>query len=130
MAALSLTCTLVFVSGIAHPLTRDLTYVTEQYVANALTGVGASAAVEPNEYNTITAALTAQRTALDEREAALRERELNVGLSARDVNSSWDTEMVTFVNSVLLFIVLLLLLSNYLLDFRYRWRLVHAPVHR
>jgi hypothetical protein len=125
VSALTLTATLLFVSGVLIPETQLVTVSTEQYLANA---VSASASVEPNEYNVITAALTEQQAELDERAAALRERELAVGLRTADVRTVWSGEVVTAVNSVLLFIVVVLMVINYTLDFGYR-RAQHVRVH-
>lgn len=125
VSALSLTATLLFVSGIVLPETQLVTVDTEQYLANA---VSASAAVEQNEYNVITAALTAQQAELDDRAAALRERELAVGLRTSDERTVWSGEVVTAVNSVLLFIVVVLMVINYTLDFGYR-RAQYTRVH-
>lgn len=126
ICAATLACTLVFVSGLVWPATEQLTLQTEQYVA---TVVGATAAVEPTPLNTVTAALTQQQTELDARAAALAERELALGLSSAETTTN-RAEYTTLLNSVLLFIVLLLMVINYVLDFRYRRREhVAARVH-
>lgn len=118
IAAATLALTLVFVSGLISPITQELTLTTESYLATA---VGASAAVEPTDLNTVTAALTEQQTALDQRAAELTERELALGLTAGDRDRlGWQAEYTTLVNSVLLFIVLVLLVLNYVLDFSHR----------
>jgi hypothetical protein len=122
VSALTLACTLLFVSGSLVPETKLLTVETEQYLANA---ISASAGVAPNEYNVITAALTEQQAALDDRAAALRERELALGLNTTSQRTVWDAEVVTAINSVLLFIVLVLMVINYTLDFGYRRQRVH-----
>ena len=126
VSALSLTCTLLFVSGALVSETQVLTVETEQYLANA---VSASAGVAPNEYNVITAALTEQEAALDERAARLHERELALGLSTASTRTVWDAEVVTVVNSILLFIVVVLMVINYTLDFGYRRGAVANRVH-
>ena len=114
----TLALTLLFVSGALTPVTKELTFTTEQYLASV---VGASAAVAPTELNTITAALTVQQAGLDERAAALRERELALGLSVSEANRSfWQAEYTTMINSVLLFVVLVLMVLNYTLDFAHR----------
>ncbi|HMA79117.1 MAG TPA: hypothetical protein VKP88_08470 [Candidatus Paceibacterota bacterium] len=125
VSALTLTGTLLFVSGVLVPETKVITVETEQYLANA---ISASAGVAPNEYNVITAALTEQEAALDEREAVLAERELALGLSSTPQRTVWDAEMVTAINSVLLFIVVVLMVINYTLDFGYRRQRVHNVV--
>jgi len=125
VSALTLALTLLFVSGTVHPVTSQLTHVTEQYLANA---ISASASVEPTELNMITAALTAQQTALDKREAELRERELTLGLNQAGTRSDFTIELTTYINSVLLFIVVSLMALNYLLDWRWRKHSAQATV--
>lgn len=83
---------------------------TSVYLANA---IGMSASVQPTELNTYTAALTQKERELDSREAALREREVAVNLST-DSNSS-DT--VTYILASILFVLLVLILLNYTLDY-------------
>lgn len=117
VSALTLTLTLLFVSGVVHPITSQLAQQTENYVATA---IGASAGVAPTELNQITAALTQQQATLDQREETLRERELALGITNQARTSQWSTEMVTYVNSVLLFIVVSLMAINYVLDWRWR----------
>lgn len=127
VVALSSALTLLFVSGMISPLTRDITLQTEQYVANA---VGASAGVAPTELNQITAALTKQQHELEAREAALTERELAIGLSAAESRNWLSGELATWLNSALLFVVLVLMVINYTLDFAYRNRQrAMTPVH-
>lgn len=84
---------------------------THEYLANA---VGASASVSPTELNKITAALTAQRTELESREAALREREIQVDLAN---NGSPSNDTATYVLASILFVLLVLILLNYALDY-------------
>jgi hypothetical protein len=64
--------------------------------------------------------LTEQQAALDDREAVLTERELALGLRTSSARSVWTGEVVTAINSILLFIVLVLMVINYTLDFGYR----------
>jgi len=118
IAAATLALTLLFVSGAVSPVTQNLTLTTENYLANA---VGASAGVAPTELNTITAALTEQQTTLDARAAELNERALALGMTDTDTSrSTWQAEYTTLINSLLLFIVLVLLVLNYVLDFAHR----------
>ena len=117
VSALTLALTLLFVSGVLTPVTKQLTLQTEHYLATA---ISASAGVAPTELNQITAALTEQKSELDKREASLRERELALGLSTEPGRSGWDTEIVSYINSVLLFIVVSLMALNYVLDWRWR----------
>jgi len=81
------------------------------YVATA---VGMSAGVKPTELNQITAALTERQRELDAREAALSEREIAVRLNSQPATA---TDYSTFVLSGVLFILLLLIVLNYVLDY-------------
>ena len=76
--------------------------------------VGMYAAVEPNGVNEITAALTAKETELNAREAALAERELTVGVAGVGNNAP---DYATFILSVIVFILLVLMVINYVLDY-------------
>jgi len=102
---------LLFESGLINESTKLVAMNTHQYLANA---VGASASVNPTELNQITAALTAQKTELDSREAALRDREIQINL-ANGGQPSNDT--ATYVLSSILFVLLVLILLNYTLDY-------------
>ena len=112
VSAVLLAVLLVFESGLLSPLTRDLAQNSHIYVANVI-GVGAG--VTPTDLNLVTAELTKQRTELEAREAQLTERELNVNLNQPAVAESSDIS--TYIVSVLLFIILVLLVLNYALDF-------------
>lgn len=107
VAALTTACALLFVSGVVHPISSQLTIQTEQYVAAV---IGASAAVEPTELNQITLALTE----LEAREANLRERELAVGIAEQGQST---VDVSSFILSALLFVLLVLIVLNYILDF-------------
>lgn len=112
MSALTLGLMLLFTSGMIHPVTKQLTASTEQYLANA---ISVGAAVKPNELNTITAALTAQQQELNTREAEIRQRELALGLAPAEVEA--EADYTTFILSVVLFILLVLIVLNYILDY-------------
>jgi len=101
---------LVFESGIVSHTTLVLSMNTHNYLAQA---VGMSASIEPTEINTITAELTKQRKQLDDREATLKEREIELGLRE---NGS-ENETAIYVLSVIVFILLLLIITNYILDY-------------
>ncbi len=108
-SALTLALVLLFVSGVVSPVTEQLAMETERYLASA---VGMYASVEPNEFNQITAALTARETDLNAREAALKERELSTGLA-----DAATADYTTYILSVILFVLLVLIVLNYILDF-------------
>lgn len=101
---------LVFESGILSESTAKISMDTHAYLANA---IGMSASVEPTELNRYTAKLTSMERDLEAREAALREREIAVDLSSGSSNN--DT--ATYVLASILFILLVLILLNYALDY-------------
>ena len=93
---------LLFDGGFIAPITKDLSDNTVLYLANS---VGIYAAVEPNGLNEITAELTARERELDEREIALRSFENG---SANDHS--------TYILSTILFILTVLIVFNYAMD--------------
>lgn len=105
---------LLFDSGVLHPLTNQLSGNTQQYVASV---IGVGAAVEPTELNTLTAELTRQRQDLSEREARVSEREIVVGLNNEPIRATQGDDLSTYILSTLLFIILVLIVLNYALDF-------------
>lgn len=102
---------LLFQGGLVSNTTALMSLQTQSYLANS---IGVFAAVEPTELNTITAGLTAKELALDKREASLREREINVGI---DTSGQATKDKTTFILGLTLFIVLLLTVLNYVLDY-------------
>lgn len=117
---------LVFESGLLSPVTAKLADRTELYLANA---VGVSVGVAPTELNQMTAALTARERELDERELALSEREIEVGINEGGSIAGLDSG--TFVLATILFILLVLIILNYALDYarsRERLRLTRQNV--
>lgn len=117
---------LVFEGGLLSPVTAQLADRTELYLANA---VGVSVGVAPTELNQMTAALTARERELDERELALSEREIEVGLNEGGSITGLDSG--TFVLATILFILLVLIVLNYALDYarsRERLRLTQQNV--
>lgn len=111
VSAAVLAVVLLFESGLAVSTTADLARQTHLYLAQS---VSMSASVQPTELNQFTAELTKQKQLLDAREAALREREIAV-----ELNSSAGNERATFAIAAMLFILLVLIVTNYILDF---WR--------
>lgn len=104
VSALSFALVLLFVSGIFSPVTKQLSVHTGAYIATA---IGINAAVLPTDVNTLSAQL-------QKRDQELTEREIAVNLKESQ-QSTGDT--TTFVLSVLLFILLTLIILNYVLDF-------------
>ena len=107
---------LVFESGLLSESTAQLSQNTHQYLANA---VGMTVGVESTELNQFTAALTQKNQELREREEVLAEREIAVELSAGA--SSPGNQRATYILAGVLFILLTLILLNYVLDYL-RWR--------
>jgi hypothetical protein len=113
---------LLFESGIISPVTRQLSVETHQYLANA---VGVGAAVEPTELNSLTSELTKQKLALQAREQQIAEREIEIGLAA----GQSANQTSTYVLSGVLFILLVLIILNYTLDYL-RAREPRVPQHQ
>jgi len=101
----------VFDSGILSPLTAKLSDNTYSYLGSV--GTGVFAGVPENEINQLTAQISERERTLDAREAALREREIK----ASPYDASTSTDYSTYIISVILFIIIVLLLLNYIMDF-------------
>ncbi len=111
---------LAFVSGLFSPVTSQLADTTEQYLANV---VGVTVGVLPTELNTKTAELTARERALEARELAVAEREIAVTVGGGGVVDGMRTD--TLILATILFILLVLIVINYVLDFtQHRTRFV------
>lgn len=102
---------LVFDSGIVSESTARMANGTQAYLATAI-GVGAS--VQSTELNEWTSELTSRQRELDAREAALREREIEIDLND---GSAFNGDYSTYILASILFILLLLILLNYTLDY-------------
>jgi len=111
IASLTLALILLFDSGLLNPVTKQLSQNAQQYVATA---VGMSAGVEPTELNMLTAAITQKERELAEREAAVEAREIAVNLNTESAQRENNS---TFVLSILLFITIVLMVLNYVLDY-------------
>ena len=114
VVAATLGAAVLFSSGVVSPLTADLAKQAQHYLATA---VGVDASVAPNELNTITARLTERERELDEREAALEQRQIDVGLNQGAAGSTNSPDYSTYIMSSVLFILLVLIVLNYALDF-------------
>lgn len=112
---------LVFDSGLLSPATKELSRATQNYLANV---VSVTATVNPNELNQITAELTKQKTALEEREQALEERE--VAIARNSSGDSATNDYSTYILSTILFILLVLIVLNYGLDYARMRKLTEA----
>ncbi len=112
------TLALIFVSGLISPTTKILTDHTASYLA-AVGGASMNVAVPPNEVNSLSAELAAYERELSARDAALREREIK----ARDYDTS-TTDYGTYVLSAILFIIMVLMVLNYVMDWMRFKRLI------
>jgi hypothetical protein len=101
---------LVFESGLLSNSTVKISRETEVYLANV---IGMSASVQPTELNQYTAALTEKERELENREASLKEREISINLS----NEVENNKKTTYILASILFILLILILLNYTLDY-------------
>lgn len=97
---------LIFDSGLMVAGTANLSNNTQLYLANA---VGVNASVAPTEINQLTARITEL-----EGELQTKEREIAVNLNK---NNSAAFDKSTFVLSVILFILLVLIVLNFALDY-------------
>lgn len=104
ISALTLALVLLFVSGVLSPVTKELSKGAGDYLATA---IGMNAAVLPTDVNTLSAQLS-------ERDRELTQREIAVGLKE---NAPASSDLATYVMSILLFILLVLIVLNYVLDF-------------
>lgn len=102
---------LLFESGFVHDSTRGLAIETHQYLASV---IGMSASVQPTELNQLTAELTKMEHDLQAREAAIREREIQVGITT---GGAINNDATTYVLAGVLFILLVLIILNYTLDY-------------
>lgn len=102
---------LVFDSGILFPASQKLSDNTFLYLGSV--GAGVFASVPQNEINTLTAQISERERALDAREAALKEREI----ASRSYETDSSSDYSTYIISVILFFIVVLLMLNYALDF-------------
>lgn len=110
IASLVCAIALMFESGIISQTTAEMSKGTHSYLANA---IGMSASVNPTELNKITADLTAREQDLAAREAALKARQISVNFNSEE--GGGDSSV--FVLASILFILLVLILLNYVLDY-------------
>jgi hypothetical protein len=98
---------LVFDSGLISKATADLSSSAQDYMATA---VGVKVGVAPNDVNVLTTRITEL-----EQELATKEREISVNVGNGGSSNGFD--MSTFVLSIILFILLVLIVLNYALDY-------------
>jgi len=110
ISALVVTLVLLFDGGFVHPFTKQLSDNTVWYLASV--GTSLTAEVRPTELNIITAELTKRENALDARELELNVREI----SARDFGTAESADYSIYILSVILFILTVLIILNYAMD--------------
>jgi sulfur transfer complex TusBCD TusB component (DsrH family) len=110
ITTLTLAIMLVFDSGLLSSTTHEISLDTQHYLANV---IGIQASVTPTEINMITAELSQRDRDLTAREQEIEAREISVNLQ----NEVSSTDYSTFVLSLLLFILLILIVTNYALDY-------------
>jgi len=98
---------LVFDSGLALPATERLSSLTQQHLASV---VGVTVGVAPNELNQLTARIT-------ELETELQAKERLIAINLRDNTTEGGLDVSTFILSIILFILLVLIVLNYALDY-------------
>lgn len=104
---------LLFDSGIVVPISKELSDNTVLYLANA---TGVSLSVPENELNKITTELTRREQELNERETILNQREIATrNFETGDVAAG--SNFSTYVLAIILFILTVLIVLNYTLDF-------------
>lgn len=110
VAAVVCAFVLTIESGLLSDSTHYIMSDTSRYVASV---VGMSASIEPTELNQYTAALTQKERELEAWEAALNQREIAVSVGAGES----DSDRATYLLAGVLFILLVLILLNYTLDY-------------
>ena len=113
VTSLTVALVLLFESGLMNPVTKEMSQVAHQYLMGA---VGATASVAPTELNQMTAKLTQMERDLQTREAALKEREIAVDVNTAQEPSE-NSDVAIYILSVILFILLVLIVLNYFLDY-------------
>jgi len=99
---------LIFDSGLISKTTSELSNATQLHMANV---VGVTVGVAPNDLNQLTARIT-------ELETELSAKERLIAVNLRDNSSANGVDKSTFFLSAVLFILLVLIVLNYALDFR------------
>jgi hypothetical protein len=113
---------LLFDSGFVFPITKELSDTTISYLASV--GSSVTATIPPNGINELTAEIADRNRELDLREAALNEREI----AARDFGVVGESDYSTYILSAILFILTVLLVLNYAMDWARARELYGQPV--
>jgi ABC-type transport system involved in cytochrome bd biosynthesis fused ATPase/permease subunit len=111
IGALTFAVIILFDSGLLSPVTRQISQNTQDYLASA---IGMYASIETTELNQMTAELTQQGSLLAKKESDLAAREIAVKLQEKESPSGGYS---TYLMSIILFIILVLMVLNYALDY-------------
>jgi len=111
ISTLCLALLLLFDSGLLNPVTADISKNAQLYLANS---IGMQASVTPTDLNGYTAQLTQRERLLAQRENDVAAREIKV---STENGFAGSTNYSTYIMSALLFILLVLVLMNYILDY-------------
>lgn len=111
ISAVIVTIVLLFDGGFFSPVTKQLSDNAIGYLANSVTGM--SARVEENELNRVSAELSQWERSLAQREASLESREIET----RSFRTSDAPDYSLYILSSILFILTVLIVLNYALDF-------------
>lgn len=103
---------LLFDGGFVFPITKQFSDVTITYLASVGSGTGMYATVPENEINMLTAQISERERELDARDAALREREI----ATRAFEGDDMPDYSTYIISTILFILTVLVILNYAMD--------------
>lgn len=103
--------TLLFDGGFVVPITKQFSNNAFLYLGSV--GSSVLARVEPNEINTLSAQIADRQRELDAREALLRGREIET----RDFGQGNATDYSTYIITAVLFLLTVLLVLNFAMDF-------------
>jgi hypothetical protein len=112
VTAVVVSLVLVFQAGLIHPYTAHL--AERAYTTLSANAVGVFAGVEPNELNRLSAELAERERELARREAALQ----SDSFTGRDFPTTTSQNLHTYILSLILFVLTVLIVMNYVLDWR------------
>lgn len=109
--ALVVAIVLLFDGGFVAPITKEFSDNAINYLASV--GTSVSANIAPTELNTLTAELTKREQELNAREAELQAREIATRNFSEGAESN---DYSIYILSLILFILTVLIIVNYMLD--------------
>ncbi len=117
IAVLATTLVLIFDSGL---VIKDTARLADMATSHVATVVGVAASVQPNEVNQLTSRITELETELE-----AKERLIAVGVEDR---STSETNTSTIILSFMVFVLLCLIILNYVLDYLRRPIIINQKV--